>query len=55
MDSYTVEGSDNSHIVTGLSDDANYAVSVAVVNMCGNRTSNDPPILVYGKYLDALL
>ena len=53
MDSYTVQGSENSHIVLGLSDDANYAVSVAVVNMCGNITSD--AITVYGKYLKALM
>ena len=39
--------------VTDLSDDANYVVSVAVVNVCGNITSN--PITVYCKYLDALM
>ena len=54
MYSYTVQDNGNSHIVTGLSDEANYVVSVAAVNVCGNKTSD--PITVYnGKHLDALM
>ncbi|XP_065910485.1 uncharacterized protein [Dysidea avara] len=44
----TVPGNTNSYIVTGLSDDVNYNVSVAAVNRCGMMTSDpvtayDPP------------
>ena len=53
MNNYTIQDNENSHIVTGLSDDANYAVSVAAANMCGSKNSD--PITVYGKYLKALI
>ena len=53
MNSFTVQNIENSHTVTGLSDDANYVVYVAAVGICGNTTS--PKITVYGKYLGALL
>ena len=48
-----VQNNEISCNVRGLSDDANYNVGVAVVNMCGNKTSG--PITVYGKYLDVLM
>ena len=47
MNSFTVPENINSYTVTGLSDDTNYNVSVAAVNMCGDKTSD--PITVYGK------
>ena len=53
MDSYAVQDNENSHIVTGLSDNTNYVVSMTAVNICGNKTSD--PITVYGKYLDVLM
>ena len=53
MDSYEVQDNENSHIVTGLSDNTNYVVSMTAVNMCGNKTSD--PITVYGKDLDVLI
>ena len=53
MNSYTIQDNENSYIVTGLSDDANYNVSVAAVSICGNETI--VPITVYGKYFGALL
>ena len=53
MDSYAVQDNENSHIVTGLSDNTNYVVSMTAVNMCGNKTSD--PITVYGKYLYVLI
>ena len=53
MDSYAVQDNENSHIVTGLSDNTNYVVSMTAVNMCGNEISD--PITVYGKYLDVLI
>ena len=53
MDSVTVQNNENSHIVTGLSNDTSYMVSVAAVNMCGNKTSDS--ITVYGKYLGILM
>ena len=43
----TVTKNTNSYTVTGLSDNANYNVRVAVVNICGNVTSD--PITVYGE------
>ena len=49
----TVQHNEISCNVSGLSDDANYNVSVAAVNVCGNKTSD--PITVYGKYLNALM
>ena len=48
-----VQDNEISCIITDLSDVANYNVSVAAVNMCGNKTSD--PITVYGKYLDVLM
>ena len=44
----TVPGNTNSYIVTGLSDDVNYNVSVAAVNRCGMMTSD--PVTAYGEY-----
>ena len=49
----TVQHNEISCNVRGLSDGANYNVSVAAVNVCGNKTSD--PITVYGKYLNALM
>ena len=46
MNSFTVPENTNSYNVTGLSDNANYNVSVATVNMCGDNTSD--PMAVYG-------
>ena len=47
MDSFTVPENTNSYTVTGLSDNDNYNVSVAIVGVCGMITSD--PIIVYGK------
>ena len=53
MYSCTVQNNEVSCNVTDLSVDANYNVSVAAMNICGNKTSD--PITVYGKYLDVLM
>ena len=45
IDSFTVAENTNGYTVTGLSDNANY--NVTVNNMCGNKTSD--PFTVYGK------
>ena len=47
VDSFTVAENTNSYTVTGLSDNDNYNVSVAIVGVCGMITSD--PITVYGK------
>ena len=52
--SCTFQDNENSCNVTNLSVDANYNVSIAAVNVCGNKTSD--PITVYnGKYLNVLM
>ena len=47
MDNFTVPENKNSYTVTGLSDNDNYNVSVAIVGVCGMITSD--PITIYGK------
>ena len=47
MYSFTVPENTNSYTVTGLSDNDNYNVSVAIVGVCGMIISD--PIIVYGK------
>lgn len=44
MDSYTVSENTNNYTVTELSDNDKYNVSVAAVNMCGNKTSDLIPV-----------
>ena len=52
--SCTFQDNENNCSIKNLSVDANYNVSVAAVNVCGNKTSD--PITVYnGKYLDVLM
>ena len=46
MNSFTVPENINSYTVTGLSKTDNYNVSVAAVDVCGNKTSD--PMTVYG-------
>ena len=48
MNSTTVPENTNSYTVTGLSDNDNYNVSVAAVNMCGNMTSD--PVTVNSEF-----
>ena len=45
----TVSENTNSYTLTGLSEYNNYNVRVAVVGLCGMKTSN--PITVYGTHL----
>ena len=52
VDSFTVAENTNSYTVTGLSDNDNYNVSVAIVGVCGMITSD--PITVYGKSMHAV-
>ena len=49
MDNFTVSENTNSYTVIGLSEYDNYNVSVAVVGLCGMKTSNS--ITVYGMHL----
>ena len=46
MNNFTVPENLNSYTVTGLSETDHYNVSVAAVDVCGNKTSD--PITVYG-------
>ena len=48
MDSFTISENTSNYTVTGLND-TYYNVSVAAVNMCGNKTSD--PIAVTGEYV----
>ena len=48
MNSSTVPENTNSYTVTGLSDNDNYKVSVAIVDDCGMMKTSDP-IIVYGE------
>ena len=47
MDS-SVPRNTNSYIVTGLSDDVNYNMTIITVGVCGMKTND--PITVYGEY-----
>ena len=47
MDSFTVPENTNSYTVSGLSDNDNYNVSIATMNVCGMITSD--PITVCGE------
>ena len=42
MKSFTVPQSSSSYTVTGLSDNDNYAVSIATVDVCGMTSTSDP-------------
>ena len=48
MDSYTVAENTNSYIVTGLSDNDNYNVTITAVGVCGMIITSDP-VTVYGE------
>ena len=50
MNSFTVSENITNYTVTGLSGADNYNVSVAAVDVCGNKTSD--PITVYGKCVE---
>ena len=50
MDSFTVPENTNSYTVTGLSDNDNYNVSIATMDMCGMTITSDP-ITVCGEYI----
>ena len=49
MDSFTVPQNTNSYIVTGLSDNYTYNVSIATMDVCGTITSD--PITVNSEYI----
>ena len=42
MDSFTAPQKTNTYTVTGLSDNDNYAVSIATVDVCGMMITSDP-------------
>ena len=42
MKCFTVPQSSNGYTVTGLSDNDNYALSIATVNVCGMMITSDP-------------
>ena len=48
MDSYAVAANTNSYIVTGLSDNVLYDVTVNAVGVCGMITSD--PVTVNGEF-----